>query len=319
MPVIRYMSPGAKFFFLILLIIFCLFITMAVGMAIATPFFGNNLEALMVTDGKIDPSSVPFMKYFQIVSQIGFFIVPVIVFSRLVEGNAMEYLRLAKSPHPVSLFLAVSLFIVSIPAINFFLSLNQGIQLPAFLSEFEKQVQTMEKGAEELTLAFLKTGTFEGFLVNLLMIAILPAIGEELLFRGALTRIFFEWTRNVHVAVIISSLIFTMMHMQFYGLVPRLLLGFMLGYLFVWSGNLWLPMVAHFTNNVIVVIAAYLNESGRIAIDIRDFGSSGSYIIIIGSFLVSIMLFWVIKKREFVPIPQTITEEGASDHEEPLS
>lgn len=318
MPVIRYMSPGAKFFFLILLIILCLFVVLAVGMSIAVPFFGNDLEALIQTTGALDPVKIPFMKYVQIVSQIGTFIVPVIVFARLVEGNPMNYLRLSAAPKPLSVFLTLSLFIISIPAISYLLQLNQALELPAYMADFEQRAKEMEKGAEEMTLAFLKTGTFQGFLVNLLMIAILPAIGEELLFRGALTRIFFEWSRNIHVAVLISSLVFTMMHMQFYGLLPRFVLGYMLGYLFVWSGNLWLPMIAHFLNNGIVVVAAYLNESGQISIDIRDFGNAGSLWIILGSFGVSLMLLWIIRKREFLPLPVT-TERGPSDPEEPLS
>lgn len=318
MPVIRYMSPGAKFFFLILLIILCLFVVLAIGMSIAVPFFGNNLEALLQTSGKLDPVQIPFMKYVQIVSQIGTFIVPVIVYSRLVEGNPMNYLRLSAAPHPLTVFLTISLFIISIPATNYLLQLNQALDLPASMADFEQRVKEMEKNAEVMTLAFLETSNFQGFLVNMLMIAILPAIGEELLFRGALTRIFFEWSRNIHVAVLISSLVFTMMHMQFYGLLPRFVLGYMLGYLFVWSGNLWVPMIAHFLNNGIVVVAAYLSESGQISLDIRDFGNTGSYWVIAGSFGVSLMLFWVIRKREFIPLPDT-AERGPSDPEEPLS
>lgn len=317
MPIIRYLTPGSKLLFLILLIILCLFFTMAIGLTLAAPFFGENFEAMLTPEGMINPASIPFQKFIQIISQIGFFIVPVLVYSRLVEGNATDYLLLRKKPKTITILITVSLFILSIPAINFLLEMNQHIQFPEYLKEFEKWINTNEKAAEDLTISFLRTSTIQGFLVNLLMLAVLPAIGEELLFRGCMTRLFFEWSRNKHIAILITSLLFTAAHMQFMGFVPRLVLGFMLGYLFVWSGNLWLPIIAHFTNNVIVVIAAFLSERGQISIDIKEFGASNSPLIIILSFIVSILLIWFIKKREFIPDPVAQNETRPSEEEEP--
>jgi len=90
------------------------------------------------------------------------------------------------------------------------------------------------------------------------MIAILPAIGEELLFRGVLQRIFANWTKNIHLGVWIAAILFSAMHMQFYGFLPRMMLGVLFGYLFVWSGSLLLPILCHFINNGSAVIYAYV-------------------------------------------------------------
>jgi len=109
------------------------------------------------------------------------------------------------------------------------------MHLPEVLSRVEIWMRNSEESAEKLTDAFLSSASWTGFLVNLLMIAVLAAVGEELIFRGILIKIFHEWTRNLHVAVIISALLFSAFHLQFYGFFARLALGLVLGYLFVWT------------------------------------------------------------------------------------
>ena len=127
------------------------------------------------------------------------------------------------------------------------------------------------------------------------MIAIIPAIGEELLFRGVIQRIFTRWTRSNHWGIWIAAILFSALHMQFYGFVPRMLLGVLFGYLLVWSGSMWLPIIAHFLNNALAVIAMYMIDKELISPKVEEFGStSGSYygaiisIILVGVFLVLI-------------------------------
>ncbi len=131
-----------------------------------------------------------------------------------------------------------------------------------------------------------------GFLVNLLMIAILPAIGEEFFFRGILQRLFSEWFKNIHVAIFITAFIFSAIHFQFFGFFPRFLLGLYLGYLFYWSGNLWIPIVVHFINNALVVILAYISANGYADIDYETFGSTNNtLILLLTTVLISALIF----------------------------
>jgi hypothetical protein len=131
-----------------------------------------------------------------------------------------------------------------------------------------------------------------------MMVAVLAAIGEELIFRGLLQRLFLEWTRNVHVAVFISAFIFSAFHLQFYGFFGRLVLGLILGYLFVWTGSLWVPIAVHFVNNAMAVIVSFLDARGVIATDLENFGSSRNYLVITGSFLLMVFILLLIRYHE---------------------
>jgi membrane protease YdiL (CAAX protease family) len=91
-----------------------------------------------------------------------------------------------------------------------------------------------------------------------IIIALLPAIGEEVCFRSILQRIIIQITRNAMSGILITAFIFSALHFQFEGFLPRMFLGFMLGYLYWYSGSIWTSMLAHFVNNAVqVVVVSY--------------------------------------------------------------
>jgi len=133
----------------------------------------------------------------------------------------------------------------------------------------------------------------------LLIMAILPAIGEEFLFRGFLMRYFSSFVKNIHLNIIIVSIIFSALHLQFYGFLPRMALGILLGYLFYWSGSIWLPIVVHFANNAMTVIVYYLAEVGKINIDAEDFGNiNNNYLLIINIIILGLGFYWFEKHKD---------------------
>ena len=134
---------------------------------------------------------------------------------------------------------------------------NASIDLPDFMSGFEQWAKELEQTLAETTEKFTDFQNFPEFIVGLIAISILPGIGEEFLFRGVLQNGLQKWTKNVHVAIWVAAFIFSAIHMQFYGLVPRMLLGALFGYLYVWSGSLWYAIIAHMANNGIAVIITY--------------------------------------------------------------
>ena len=85
--------------------------------------------------------------------------------------------------------------------------------------------------------------------------AVAAGITEEFLFRGALQRIIGKWTYNHHIIIWSAAIIFSTFHMQFFGFLPRMLLGAYFGYLLYWTRNIWIPVFAHFVNNAIAVIS----------------------------------------------------------------
>jgi hypothetical protein len=184
------------------------------------------------------------------------------------------------------------------PFINLLGEINASLKLPEWLSWLEKIIKTREDMAAELTEKFLKVDSFGGFLFNLFMIAFLPAIGEELLFRGVVQRIFTNWTRSLHWGIWIAAALFSALHFQFYGFIPRMLLGVMFGYLLVWSGSMWLPIIAHFINNGVAVTGMYLIDKGAIKPEFEEIGSTGDSIYFsIVSIAVVALLLWLIKRE----------------------
>jgi membrane protease YdiL (CAAX protease family) len=109
-----------------------------------------------------------------------------------------------------------------------------------------------------------------GLLVGMFVIAVLPAVGEELVFRGIVQRRLYTLVRNPHVAIWTAALAFSAIHVQFFGFFPRLLLGALFGYLYYWSGNLWYPIFAHFVNNGFTLLMLYLHQQGSVEMDIES-------------------------------------------------
>ncbi|MFV0269138.1 MAG: lysostaphin resistance A-like protein, partial [Draconibacterium sp.] len=240
--------------------------------------------------------SLIVLKYFQTVQAIGLFILPPLILAYLYQGNISKYLYLNKSFQGSSFLMVIVLMVFMMPFINFTAELNSRLSLPSWLSDVEQWMRNSEDEAARLTEAFLNVKTIPGLAFNLFMVAFLPAIGEELLFRGVIQKIFTRMTRNHHWGIWISAILFSAMHMQFFGFIPRMVLGAVFGYLLVWSGSMWLPMLGHFLNNAIAVTAMFLVNNGTIGEGVEDYGSTSYYAATISLVIIAALLYLI--KRE---------------------
>jgi len=280
---------------LILLIAVSLLLSMVLGVVIAIPFFGIGiLEHFNELNDYSSEVTIHFMKYFQVVNQIGVFILPAILYAYLENRKPANYLKLNSRLNFIHLLIASILIIVSIPAINWLVEINEGMKLPEVFKSLENWMRDSENKTNQLTEAFLKVTTPGGLVVDLIIIALLAAVGEELLFRGVILQLFVEWFKNRHLAVILSAILFSALHIQFYGFLPRMVLGILFGYIFIWSGSLWIPIVLHFIFNGITVVAAYLYNKGLIQTDVESFGASENAFLILASFVLIILLLLAI-------------------------
>src|SRR5690606_9694418 len=116
--------------------------------------------------------------------------------------------------------------------------------------------------------------SYSALAINLLMIAIIPAIGEELLFRGGIQNIFYKWFKNPHIAIWAAAILFSAIHVQFYGFIPRMLLWALFGYLLVWGKSIWYPIIGHFINNGSAVVTAFIYQQQGKSIDELDKGDT---------------------------------------------
>jgi uncharacterized protein len=272
-PIYTNKSPFIQFVLAIIIALTVGIIFTCLSMPIAYCLYGPIAFNLNITDLN-NPAVLPVLKFYQIVQSTGLFIIPPFVIAYLYSGEVKNYLSLNKAIDFRQIFLIVLIVISVMPLMNLIANYNSLIKFPQSLTSLEQQLKTWEDTAEKETLAFLNTTVFSGLLFNILMVAIIPAIGEELMFRGVLQKIFSNWTRNAHWGIFISSFIFTLIHFQFYGLFPRWILGMVFGYLYLWSGSIWAPILAHFINNSFAVLGYFMVSKGSIGKESLDAGST---------------------------------------------
>ena len=222
---------------------------------------------------------IGFLKFLQIFYSAGLFLIPGLMAGYFIQGDSFRYIMAHRSPSLVTSIGVLFLLLSAVPAINFLIDLNLRLSLPEQLAGIDEKIRSTEQDAREMMDAFLSAPGFTGFLVNLVMIAVIPALGEEFLFRGVIQRILTEWFKNHHIAILVTAFLFSMMHFQFLGFLPRMVLGVMFGYLFVWSRTIWVPVIAHFINNAMAVVFVYLYSGEVIGYDFDKVGSTGGTMI----------------------------------------
>lgn len=236
-----------------------------VAFLLAMPVFGVSLTELIdfFNTGGLQ-QNLPMLKFFQTVQSIGMFVIPPFLVAWLYSRKPAAYLKLDQTPQLLSFIYVIGIIFFSIPLINYLSQLNQNIQFSEHLQGVEGWLQDKEETAQDLTTRFLKAETLPVLIWNVVMVGVLPAVGEELVFRGLVQRIFTRWTRNAHLGVFIAAFLFSAMHIQFYGLIPRFFLGVLFGYFLLWSGSIWLPILGHFINNSSAVIYYYYMDKQEV-------------------------------------------------------
>ncbi len=292
-------TPLVQILFSGFIVVVVFMIIFLLGLLSGLIFFDVNvLELPALMNDLQSPESLMILKYLQMVQAIGLFVAPPFVIAVLLSSEPLRYLSLEKKPKARSVFLAILFMIVAIPAINMLAALNAQMELPDSLAGVEEWMKRSEESAAVLMEAFLRADTIGVLLLNIFMIAILPGIGEELLFRGVLQPQLSALARSKTAGLFLAAFLFSAMHLQFYGFLPRFLLGLIFGYMLLWSGSLWLPVLAHFVNNVIAVIFYYYAGKSDINIsELEELGaSSEAYIYVLLSFVISAVLLWQFKK-----------------------
>lgn len=295
----RDMKPFPQLLFACFVILVSFLVFMVASLAIAIPLYGiDSMLSIPAVSDLNNPESIAVLKYFQVVQAIGLFIVPPLILGWLFHGKIAEYLYLNKKFSGSSLIIIFVLMVFAAPFINFIGEINNNMVFPDWLAGVERWMKNAEENAAALTEAFLKVDTFRGLAFNLFMIAFLPAIGEELLFRGVIQKIFTNMTKNYHGGIWISAVLFSALHIQFYGFVPRVILGALFGYMLVWSGSMWLPIIGHFLNNAIAVIAYFFINKNVLNPDVENIGSTAeSYYLAVLSFVLILSFLWMLKRQ----------------------
>jgi membrane protease YdiL (CAAX protease family) len=266
------LRPAEKFLLTVVILFILGLLFQFFGAFLAGWIYGFRFSEILSMGTFDDPKYVAASKLIQILGSIGTFIVPAFLFSYLFAGDAFSYYRFRDPVGWVPVFLTILMMIAIIPFINYMAEINLRMEFP--IRSVHRFLKMMEGEAEEIMLAFTATQSLTGLLVNLLMIGVIAAVGEELIFRGLLQKLFYEMVKNVHLAIFLTALLFSAFHFQFFSFLPRFMLGLLLGYLMLYGRSIWYPIVAHFVNNAMGVIYYYFNSRGSADDMLEEIGTS---------------------------------------------
>lgn len=198
------------------------------------------------------------------------FIVPAILAMAIFYLRPLHVMCLDRAPSFKAILVVLAFYLVSLPAMNWLVDLNQSMSLPSWMSGIEELMRDMEDSAADATEQLLDINTLWQFLSSVFVIGVMAGLSEEMLFRGAMQRTMQDSRLNTHAVVWITAIVFSAFHMQFFGFIPRMMLGAWLGYLLVWTRSLWVPIIAHTLNNSTVVFFSYMANKGIMPEDFGD-------------------------------------------------
>jgi len=204
------------------------------------------------------------------VSHLITYLLPGLLYWRWIEHRRWAEFNRRPLSTGQALILVVLLTLTFMPFNGLLVEWNQNMKLPQSLAPLEAWMKHEEDKLAGLTTFLTTFGSPLKLVIALLVIGVIAAIGEEVLFRGLIQRKLLQWTSNVHVAVWVAAAIFSAIHVQFYGFIPRMVLGALFGYLYVWSGNIWVPILSHFVNNGFTVLMVWLHQQQMIGMDIEN-------------------------------------------------
>ncbi|MBD3630569.1 CPBP family intramembrane glutamic endopeptidase [Cyclobacterium sp.] len=222
------------------------------------------------------------------------------LFIRLVDKKTLKIKKQFARAEPGKLWIILPLLFGFVLFNSLLVYLNMNVEFPEALSELEAMFREKEDQLMELTKFLTDFDSTAELLMGILVIGILAGVGEEYLFRGIIQPKLHNYTGNAHLGVWITAFIFSAIHFQFYGFLPRLMLGALFGYLYLYSGTLIYPMLAHILNNTFTLILVYLNKLSLIEFDMEDASNLYWEYVVLGLivFLISWKKFLTFQKTE---------------------
>ena len=271
-----------------------------------------HLPLLQLGDALNKSDNLSLLRWLQFAGTFCMFALPALVFARIINRYPLQYIGFNGRINLRQLFIVLLLVFAALYAQSTFSELNQMIPLPDNLRNTFKQ---LDEQYTQQVMAMARMNNVTDYILSLLMLALLPAIFEEMFFRGAMQQMFVRLLHNAFAGILLTSLIFSVAHFSFEGFLTRLFLGMMLGYIFYYGKNIWLNILAHFLNNAVVVTSIYmLSREGKLTAESMKDETYPVYVGILA--IVAIFALFVFYKRECMNVLLAVTEQdGEVDNE----
>lgn len=304
-----------QFLILVSVVLVCFFVIGLIGTFLLSAVTGISLKEMMDLS-KLDfnkASAVNFLRGMQAVQFVSLFVVPTFICLWLFSTDHKKYLGWKKPPNAGYVFAGIGIMLIAIPFTSWLGELNRHFPFPKAMAGW---MQEKEDEATKTIEALLTRHTIKDLLLNLLCVAGFAAVGEELLFRGMAQRILIKLFRSPWLGIIVSAAIFSAMHMQFYGFLPRFALGILLGLIYWYSGSLWVAMLAHFVYDAVLITLVYFNPEmmkSENNMQLSNLALMGS----ISLALVILLVIWM-KKRSGVTYEQVYAGDAVPPRNHPF-
>ena len=278
-PLIKKSTLAERIFIMAALLVVGYILSTVIGVIVMFVAKSNYITELSV------------LRISQISSQILTFVLPPILYACITKKQPMKYLGFNNIP--LWSLAGVLMIFAILPINNVLAEWNSHITLPASMAKLDEIIKQLSELMQATLEKMVNVSNISGLIINLIMIAGLAAFGEELLFRSVLQPFLIKKCRNAHIGIIVTSIIFSLIHFDIYGFIPRVVLGMLLGYMYFYSRSIWVPMIMHFVNNGTAVVLYYLNNKGVTNIDVETFGQTELFPLIL-SIIAMIALFWFV-------------------------
>jgi uncharacterized protein len=262
----------SAFTLLLLSLLGFMFIGPSLGIVLNLPAYDydfQQLESALSNPTTSDYHRTPVLILQAMAALVGMVLIPWYYLRRFKRQSAQVFFQ-KQVPWGMPMVLTFLLVVMFMGANSLVIQWNAGLSYEFISESFHQWASDKEGWLAELTGYMVNFSSPWQFLFGLVVIAVLPAIGEELVFRGFLQNEFHRGTGSIHAGIWISAFLFSAIHMQFFGFFPRLLLGALFGYMYYWSGNLLIPMAAHFFNNAITLSLVYFYQKGVVPFDVME-------------------------------------------------
>ena len=260
-------SPSLQLLLFIGITIGVILVGYLIGMGVIMGLYGFDTLMQIARLDLSSPNAVNALWILQVISTtIPLFIAPVF-FAYVIVKDPEAYLRpTIKFPWGL-MVLTLFIMFVSSPIIEWLINVNQRMEFSGPLKSIQDWMREKEDTAQKMTTVLLEMKTVGSMVKNVLLVGLLTAIAEEFMFRGVIQTKFTRWTKSPNWAIWITAILFSSFHMEFFGFLPRMMLGVLLGYMVVWSGSIWPAVWGHFINNGTAVVVTYLYQHKQIKVN----------------------------------------------------
>ncbi len=260
---LQYLTPWGKIALFIAVCLLSSLLFGVLGATLASPLFGVDVYNYNELSNLADKDSIRTVKMLNFFFHLGTFILPSILFAKLGAFEPSDYLLTKKRPQLTPLLIILALFFAIIIFNDWLASINAKLDLSFISKELQEEIYYNQVVQDKSIYAYIGT-TWRSFALNIFLLAIIPAIGEEFVFRGVLQNLIAKASQKIHLSVWLTAFLFAFIHFQFMDFLPRFFLGAAFGYVVILTGKIWYSMILHFLNNALAIFIHFGIRKGFI-------------------------------------------------------